>query len=203
MKQGSAEWMHARAGCVTASRIADVMARTKNGPSEKRNAYMRELLAERLTGQTAEHFVNDAMVWGIENEALARGVYEAKTGAMVEEVGFILHPTIPRCGASPDGLVGEDGLIEIKCPNTGTHIETLLSGEIDPKYRYQMAWQLECTGRKWCAFVSYDPRIPGAPCYFQTRFIPEPEYLEGIRAEVIKFLAELDELEARVRAYHS
>jgi putative phage-type endonuclease len=201
VEQGSAAWLACRAGKVTASRIADLCAKTKSGYSASRATYMRELLVERLTGKASEHFVNDAMAWGMEYEPMARGVYEAKNSAIVLEVGFIPHPSIPNAGASPDGLVGEEGLLEIKCPTTGTHLDTILAGEIPEKYKYQMAWQLECTGRKWCDFVSYDPRIMANVGYFQARFTPEPAFLEAIHAEVVKFLAELDEIEARVRAY--
>jgi putative phage-type endonuclease len=214
VEQGSAAWLSARCGKVTASRIADLCAKTKSGYSASRATYMKELLVERLTGKASEHFVNDAMAWGTEYEPMARGVYEAKNSAIVLEVGFIPHPSIPNAGASPDGLVGDEGLLEIKCPTTGTHLETILGGEIPEKYKYQMAWQLECTGRKWCDFVSYDPRIMANAGYFQARFDASYKIaaledghhytvllIEYIRAEVIKFLAELDELEARVRAY--
>ena len=161
------------------------------------------------------------MQWGIMQEDMARSAYEARHGLIVEQVGFIPHPTIAISGASPDGQVGEDGLIVIKCPTTGTHIDTLINsiyvieatarGDsfgitkpdwiIDEKYRYQMAWQMECTGRKWCDFISYDPRLPAELSYFCKRFVPGPEFMDAIREEVKRFLAELDELEAKVRAY--
>ena len=201
MMQGSAEWYAARCGKVTASRIYDVCAKTRNGYSAARATYMRELLVERLRGVAEEHFVTDAMQWGIDNEDLARGVYEGRNGVLVEQVGFIPHPSIANTGASPDGLVGDDGAIEIKCPNSGTHIDTILAGEIPERYQYQMAWQLECTGRKWCDFISYDPRLPGDASYFCRRFEPSAAFFDAIREEVVKFIAELDAMEAKIREY--
>lgn len=200
IEQRSAEWYRQRLGNVTASRIADVIATTRNGYGAARESYMMELLAERLTGVTQEHFTNEAMLWGIEQEDFARAAYEARTGQPVLEVGYIPHPEIQRTGASPDGFV-QDGLVEIKCPTTKTHIGFLLDGIIDGKYQSQMAWQMECTGREWCDFVSYDPRLPENVRMVIKRYTPEPVYLEYLRGEVQKFLAELDELEARVRAY--
>lgn len=201
MEQRSAEWYAARLGNVTASRIADVVATTRNGYGAAREGYMMELLAERLTGVSQEHYVNEAMLWGIEQEDFARAAYEADTGILMQEVGYIPHPEIPRTGASPDGLVGDHGLVEIKCPTTKTHLRFILDGVIEPDYEKQMCWQLECTGRKWCDFVSYDPRLPENVRMIKCRYIPEPQYLDYLRDEVRKFLAELDELEARVRAY--
>lgn len=201
MEQRSAEWYAARLGNVTASRISDVIAKTRNGYGAARETYMMELLAERLTGVSQEHYVNDAMLWGIEQEDYARAAYEAMKGEPVLEVGYVPHPTVPRTGASPDGLVGNRGLVEIKCPLTKTQLFFVLRGAIDPDYETQMAWQLECTGRDWCDFVSYDPRLPENVRMVIKRYTPEPVYLEYLRGEVQKFLAELDELEARVRAY--
>ena len=201
IEQRSAAWYQARLGNVTASRIGDVIAKTKSGPAAARDNYMMELLAERLTGITQEHFVNEAMLWGIEQEDFARAAYEARTGTPVVETGYIPHPGIEHSGGSPDGLVGADGLIEIKCPTTKTHIHFLIDGMIDPKYEAQMAWYIECTGRAWCDFVSYDPRLPDNVRLIVKRYVPEAMYLEYLRGEVNQFLAELAELEARVRAY--
>ena len=161
MEQRSPEWFAARLGKVTASRVADILAVTKSGPSASRKNYMAELIAERLTGKPAQAFTSPAMQWGTDNEPLARSAYEFMTDATVQEVGFVDHPHIADFGASPDGLVGEDGLVEIKCPNTATHLDTLLGAEIDARYVTQMQVQMACTGRKWCDFVSFDPRLPG------------------------------------------
>jgi putative phage-type endonuclease len=193
MIQRSAEWFKARAGKVTASRVSDVIARTKSGYSEKRAAYMMELIAERLTGDTADHFPSNAMQWGIDHEALARSAYEAARGVMVEEVGFIQHPTIAMSGASPDGLVGADGLLEIKCPTTRTHLWTVMSGGIPEEYKPQIGWQLECTGRAWCDFVSFDPRLPESYQLIIRRITRDEisSFIDDCRAEVVKFLDEL------------
>jgi len=160
MEQRTDDWFSARLGKVTASRISDVVAKTKSGVSASRGNYMAQLIVERMTNKPTESYSNSAMQWGTDTEPLARAAYEMATNTMVEEVGFVQHPDDEMCGASPDGLVGEDGLIEIKCPNTATHIETLINGEIDNKYVLQMQWQMACTGRQWCDFVSFDPRMP-------------------------------------------
>lgn len=145
--QGSPDWFAVRLGKVTASRVADVIAKTKTGPSASRANYMAELIAERLTGTTGERFQNAAMQWGSDQEDAARQSYAFEHDRDVETVGFVPHPTIAMTGASPDGLVGLDGLVEIKCPNTATHIETLIGGTIPGKYQTQMLWQMACTGR--------------------------------------------------------
>ena len=160
IEQGTPEWHKQRLGKVTASRIADIMAVTKTGPAASRANYIAELVAARLTGIVPESFSNDAMKWGILHEPFARAKYEVLRGVMVEEVGFIDHPDVSMSGASPDGLVGVDGMLEIKCPNTATHIEFLLTGKIPQKYLYQIAWQLSCCDRDWCDYASYDPRLP-------------------------------------------
>lgn len=162
MDQRTDDWFAARLGKVTASRVADVVAKTKTGVSASRGNYMAQLIVERLTGKPVESFSSSAMQWGTDTEPLARAAYEMATDMMVEEIGFVEHESIPMCGASPDGLVGDDGLIEIKCPNTATHIETLINNTIDNRYVLQMQWQMACTDRKWCDFVSFDPRMPEA-----------------------------------------
>lgn len=162
MDQRTDDWFTARLGKVTASRVADVVAKTKTGVSASRGNYMAQLIVERLTGKPVESFSSSAMQWGTDTEPLARAAYEMATDMMVEEIGFVEHESIPMCGASPDGLVGDDGLIEIKCPNTATHIETLINNTIDNRYVLQMQWQMACTDRKWCDFVSFDPRMPEA-----------------------------------------
>lgn len=199
MIQRTDEWFAARIGKATASRIADIMRTTKSGPSASRRNYMAELVCERLTGQKAESFESPAMAWGTECEPAARAEYELRNICTVTEVGFIPHPTIAMAGASPDGLVGTDGLIEIKCPNTATHIDTLTTGRIDPDYLTQMGWQLECTGRLWCDFVSFDPRLPGSLSYWCKRVYITELLVDDMRKAVAAFLAELDELEARLR----
>lgn len=162
MDQRTDDWFTARLGKVTASRVADVVAKTKTGVSASRGNYMAQLIVERLTGKPVESFSSSAMQWGTDTEPLARAAYELATDTMVEEIGFVEHESISMCGASPDGLVGDDGLIEIKCPNTATHIETLINNTIDNRYVLQMQWQMACTDRKWCDFVSFDPRMPEA-----------------------------------------
>ena len=151
--QGSEEWFAARLGKATASKVADIVARTRSGYAASRANYMAQLVAERLTGNVAESFTNDAMRWGIDQEPAARRAYEFYVGAEVTEIGFVTHPEIGMSGASPDGLVGDDGLVEIKCPNTAKHIDTLLGKAIEGKYLTQMQWQMACTGRQWCDFV--------------------------------------------------
>ena len=192
--QGSAEWFAERVGKVTASRISDIIAKTKTGESASRANYRAQLVAERLTGKPAESFTNGAMQWGTDTEPFARAAYEAHKGLFVVETGFVHHPIINPSGASPDGLVDDDGLIEIKCPNTSTHIEYFLAGEPPAKYRPQMAWQCACTGRKWCDFVSFDPRMPENMQLLIARYEPEQEYIEMLETEVIRFIAEVDGL---------
>jgi len=190
MEQGTNEWKECRVGKVTASRVADVVAKTKSGYSASRDNYMAQLVCERLTGKPAESFSNAAMQWGTETEPLARAAYEAKMDVLVDEVGFIDHPSIVNSGASPDGLVGIDGLIEIKCPNTATHIDTLLSQTVPKKYADQIFWQMACTNRDWCDFVSYDPRLPPDLQLFIKRIPRDDKYIQLLEAEVIEFLTE-------------
>lgn len=191
IEQQSAEWFAIRAGKATASRIADIMAKTKSGPSASRANYAAQLIAERLTGKPAESYSNGAMQWGNEQEPHARRAYENKMGAFVEQVGFVVHPTIPDAGASPDGLLNDDGLIEIKCPNTATHIETLLAGDVDRKYMLQMQWQMACAGRMYCDFVSFDPRMPEPMQLFIKRVPRDNAVIAGLQVEVQDFLAEV------------
>jgi putative phage-type endonuclease len=191
--QGNQEWRAARMGKVTASRVADVAAKTKTGYGAGRGNYMAELIVERLTGAPSDSYVSPAMLWGTNTEPQARAAYEAAKGEFVDLSGFVPHPTISASGASPDGLVGEDGLIEIKCPNTATHIETLLGGNIPAKYVAQMQWQMACTGRKWCHFVSFDPRMPEDMRIFIRRLNRDDIVIADLEKEVVKFLAELDE----------
>lgn len=193
IEQGSDAWLALRCGRVTASRMADLMARTKTGWGAGRANYMAEIIAERLTGSPADRFTNAAMQWGTEKEPDARAAYEFMVGADVEPVGFVEHPSIEMAGASPDGLVGSDGLVEIKCPNTATHIETLLGVTVPAKYVHQMQWQMECTGRAWCDFVSYDPRMPPAMQLFVKRVDRDEAQLAAMREAVKVFLAEAEQ----------
>ena len=192
MEQRSEEWFAARLGKVTASRVADLMAATKTGYSASRANYMAELICERLTGQQAERFSNAAMQWGTDVEPQARAAYEFITDASVSEVGLVDHPSIAMFGASPDGLIGDDGLIEIKCPNTATHIETLLGEVVPRKYVIQMQVQMACTGRAWCDFVSFDPRLPGDLQLWVKRVQRDDVAIQNIEAETVKFLGELE-----------
>ena len=192
MEQRTDEWFAARIGKVTASRVADVIAKTKSGYGAGRANYLADLVVERLTGQKAQGFSNAAMEWGTEQEPHARAAYSAKTGIMVEEVGFIDHPTVAMSGASPDGFA-EEGLIEVKCPNTATHLEYVLA-ELPPlKYFTQMQWQMACTGRPWCDFVSFDPRLPERLQLLVVRVPRDDDYIAMLETEVKKFLAELDD----------
>jgi len=200
IEQGSAEWLAARAGLITASRIADLMAKTKTGESASRANYRAQLIAERLTGRPQESFSSAAMQWGTEQEPMARSAYEVLRNEMIEQVGLILHPTIKHAGASPDGLIGNDGLIEIKCPNTATHIEYAVSGKPPTKYLLQMLWQMECTGRSWCDFVSYDPRMPYNMQLFVVRIQRDDKRLEEIRSEVIRLNEEIDEHISKIKS---
>jgi putative phage-type endonuclease len=197
--QGSDEWKAARLGKVTASRVSDVLAKTKTGYGAGRGNYMAELIAERLTGVSADKYTNAAMAWGTATEDEARASYEFQAGVVVETVGFVAHPSLAMCGASPDGLVGDDGLLEIKCPNTKTHIDTLLGRSIPSEYVTQMLWQMACTGRAWCDFVSYDPRLPETMRLFVKRLERDDERIAEITKEVEAFLKELSDKEASLR----
>jgi putative phage-type endonuclease len=198
--QGSPEWFAQRLGKVTASRLADVMAKVKAGEAAGRANYRAELVAERLTGKQQEGFTNAAMKWGTECEPLARAAYEAEFGLLVVETGMVSHPTIAMSGASPDGLVSIDGLLEIKCPETKSHIDTVLSGEAPAKYIPQMQWQMACTGRAWCDFVSFDPRLPANVQMFVRRVLRDDDLIQAYEAEVRKFLVEVDSVVDRLTA---
>jgi putative phage-type endonuclease len=191
--QGSEAWFEARLGKVTASRVADVIAKTKSGYSTSRDNYMAQLICERLTGQKGESFTNAAMQHGTDTEPLARSAYEAHADVMVEEVGFVQHPKIEMAGASPDGLVGLFGMLEIKCPNTATHIDTLLSQTVPTKYITQMQWQMRCCERQWCDYCSFDPRLPQDLQLFVKRVEFDAAYVTTLEEEVNLFLKELDD----------
>ena len=199
MEQQSDAWFSARVAKVTASRINDVMAKLKNGDeAATRKNYKAQLVAERLTGKKADSFSNSAMQWGTDTEPLARSAYEVAQGVFVEQVGFCDHPQIEMSGASPDGFVDDFGLVEIKCPNTATHIDYMLAGVAPAEYQNQMLWQMECCSKLWCDFVSFDPRMPEDMQLFVVRFHVDDERLKVIREEVKKFLDEVDELVNRL-----
>jgi len=200
MEQRTDEWFSARLGKVTASRVSDVVAKTKSGYSASRDNYMAQLVCERLTNKPTESFSNAAMDWGTQTEPLARAAYEIHANYFVNEVGFIDHPRILWSGASPDGLVGDDGLIEIKCPNTSTHIDTLLSQTVPKKYNDQMQWQMACTGKEWCDFVSYDPRLPEHLRLFVKRIDRDAQYINLLEHEIIVFNGEIQEKLSKLKA---
>lgn len=189
--QYSPEWYAIRLGKVTASRVADVVAKTKTGWGASRANYMAELIAERLTGTVAESYTNAAMQWGKDQEPDARAAYEFKLDCEIVPIGFAIHPSISDSGASPDGLIGTDGMVEFKCPNTSTHIETLLTRAIPGKYVTQMQWQMACAGRQWCDFVSFDPRMPETMKLFVLRVDRDDKLIATLEADVRDFLDEM------------
>ena len=198
---GTPNWHAARRGLLTASRMADAIAVLKTGkPSEARRKLMFELLAERMTGIAVDHYVTPAMQWGLDNQADAIAAYEAETGELVGPEVFVLHPSIDWLGATPDGLVGSDGLLEIKCPTTPKHLAWVMAGEVPDEHKPQMLCQLACTRRQWVDFVSFDPRVKGAARLFIRRFEPAASEIERIEEGAREFLAELqamaDALEA-------
>jgi putative phage-type endonuclease len=199
MQQQSESWFNARLGRVTASRISDVMAKTKTGPSASRKNYMMQLLCERLTGRKEEGFTSAAMTRGTELEPDARSAYEVDQDLLVQECGFVPCPSIDMAGASPDGLVGDDGLLEIKCPNTAQHVEFLRTSKIDSGYEMQMTFQMICTGRAWCDFVSFDDRLSEELQYKCMRFHYSHAEASKIMAEVRTFLDELAQLETELK----
>jgi len=188
-EQGTEEWFAARLGKVTASRAADVM--TKKGSAARANL-SAQLVLERLTNTKGESFSSAAMQWGVDQEPFARAAYEARSGVWVDTVGFVQHPTIERAGASPDGLVGHDGLVEIKCPNTSTMIDTLLTGKVPSNYVTQMQMQMACTGRAWCDYAVFDSRMPVKAQLFVKRVQRDQKYIDDLNKEIIAFLAEVE-----------
>lgn len=188
------QWLAARAGKLTASRMCDAMAFMKNGkPSESRSKYMRELLAERITGMSIRHFVNDAMQWGLETECEAKQAYEIATGNIVRESWFYDHPRIDNFGATPDGEIA-GGLIECKCPTTAKYLDWVISGGVPEEHKPQMLAQLACTGRKFVDFVAYDPRVRKGPNIFIRRFEPTAEDIAKVEAAAEQFLTELEQM---------
>lgn len=190
--QGSPEWLAARAGSLGASQVADAIAKTKTGWGASRANIRARIVAERLTGQPMETFTNAAMVWGTEQEDNARTAYSFLHGHTVTQMGIALHPIIKGTHASPDGLIGDDGLVEIKAPQTATHIETLKNQTIPARYVTQMDWQMACTGRRWCDFVSFDPRLPEEMQLFVKRHHRDDARIAELESLVTEFLAEVD-----------
>jgi len=191
-EQGSDEWLQMRLGKVTASRVADVIKKGRGSSvSQTAKSYMAELIAEALTGESKPFFENDAMKWGTETEPQARSTYEVNNGFVtVKEVAFVEHNEF--IGISPDGLVGEDGLLEVKCPNTTTQIKRALSDDYSSDYKAQIQMQLWVTERKWCDFVSFDPRLDCAAGYLQQRVERDEEYIEEMKEKVYKFVEEMN-----------
>jgi putative phage-type endonuclease len=191
IEQRSAEWYGQRLGKATASRISDVVARTKSGWSALRTNYAADIIAERLTGQPCANYVSAAMAWGIAHEDEARLAYADRCGLIVERAGFVDHPEIDWSGASPDGYVDTVGLVEIKCPNVATHLDALLGAPIPAEHLLQMQWQMACTGREWCDYVSFDPRLPPSMQLHVRRVERHTSLLIELETEVARFLDEI------------
>jgi YqaJ-like viral recombinase domain len=192
-EHGSAEWLRARCGIVTASRCGDMLAVTKKGiEGAARRNYRAELISEILTTRTTQHYVTREMEWGIEHEHFARAAYEVDMNTMVDTAGFVLHATIDRFGASPDGLVGSEGLLQIKCPNTANHLAWMMAGTVPEEHAPQMLAELACTGRSWNDFVSFDPRLPPHLQLFIRRMYRDDRLIAGLEDAVVKFTAEID-----------
>lgn len=200
IEQGSPEWHALRCGKVTASRVADIVRRTTNGVSKSRERYLGELVAERLTGQPTQGFKSADMEWGNATEEEARNAYAFYTNAELVGVAFVDHPTIHMSGASPDRLVADTGLLEIKCPASHTHISTLLGAKIDPDYITQMQWQMASTGRQFCDWASYDPRLPEDMRLVVRRVERDDVRITELEAAVRAFLSEVDDTVNRLIA---
>ena len=195
--QGTPEWLAARAGKVTASMISAVLMKPETAGFRD---YQAQLVAEILTGKPqGSDYTNAAMQFGTETEPLARSAYEAETGFSVDEVGLCIHPTIERAGASPDGLVGNSGLVEIKCPKVGTHLAYLIAGVVPAGYKNQMMWQMACTGLDWCDFVSFRPDLPEHLQLFIVRFKRDSEKILELETAVISFLSTVDAMLAKLK----
>jgi putative phage-type endonuclease len=193
-EQRTAEWFAERLGCLTASRFADAVAKTKTGSwGASRAGYAAELKIERITRQPYPHYVSTAMQWGTDKEPEARVAYCQENDCDVVEVGFVPHPHIAMTGCSPDGLIGTDGMIEIKCPDSATHWDMLETDKIPAKYITQMMWQMACTGRVWCDFASFDPRMPLELQLYVRRIDHDEKLIEIMERQAVEFLAEVDE----------
>lgn len=192
-QQNTPEWHAARCGRVTASRVCDIVRKVKTGVSKMRRTYAGELIAERLAGvQHGDGFVSQAMQFGKDMEDRAALTYAFMRDASVEKIGFVEHPTIEMAGASPDRLVGDDGLLQIKVPNTSTHLDSLRGAEIDPDYLKQIQWEMACTGRLWCDYCSFDPRLPEAMQLHVQRVARCGTAIKELEEQVTIFLAEIE-----------
>lgn len=196
--QGSVDWLAERCGFLTASVFADVMAAPRSGESAGRKNLRAKLVAERMTGKPQDSFTGTAMQWGTDTEPLARAAYEMEKGVLVDEIGFVKHARLKWAGASPDGLVGKDGLVEIKCPNTATHIEYLIERKPPRKYLLQMHWQMACASRGWCDFVSFDPRMPLEHQLMCVRVERDENLILEMESAAIVFLCEVEETIDRI-----
>ena len=192
VQQGTAEWHQLRLGKVTASRVADILAKTKTGASASKQNYLIELAIQRVTGAIEESYSNSFMQWGTETEPQARVAYEVATGNFVDQVPFVEHPSIKWFGCSPDGLVGDKGLVEIKCRNSANHWETIKLDEVPKKYWIQMQAQLSCTGKEWNDYVSFDPRMPERSQLYIKRVFRDEEFILDMESEVKNFIAEVE-----------
>jgi putative phage-type endonuclease len=190
--QGSPEWLASRAGRVTASMISAVLMKPETAGFRD---YQAQLVAEILTGKPqGSSFTNEHMQFGTETEPLARSAYEAETGFSVDEVGLCIHPTIDRAGASPDGLVSNSGLVEIKCPKVATHLANLIAGVVPAGYKNQMMWQMACTGKAWCDFVSFRPDLPENLQLFVVQYKRDDVKIAELETAVVSFLAGVDQM---------
>lgn len=188
--QRSDDWHSERCGKVTASRIKDIDAKPAKG--KVLNSLGLIILSERLTGAQEEAKTTQLMQWGIDHEPHAITAYENSTGEFVAGTGLIDHPSIPMSGASPDGLVGKQGQLEVKCPSTTTHLNTLLSRKVPDEHIPQITWQLACTEREWCDFVSYDPRLPEYLQLVIIRVFAKDLDIAGLEQSVIAFNKTID-----------
>lgn len=208
LEQQTPEWLAMRVGMVTASRVADVIAKRKRQPKDGepaeplacRKDYLWEIVVERLTGRSSETYVSPSMEWGIEQEPSARAAYEMATDCMVEPIGFAIHPANKWFGASPDGLVGEDGILEIKCPNSGTHLQYIINQVVPSEYVPQMLAEMACTERLWGDFVSFDPRMPKKMQLFVQRLRRDDKRIADMESDVAVFCQEVDDKLAEVQA---
>lgn len=201
-EQGTPEWRAARAGLVTASRMCDVTAKIKSGEAAARRDYRAQIVAETLTGEPQERaFMNDEMRWGVENEPMAVAAVEMALNVLTDTVGLVIHPTIERAGASPDRLIGADGVLEVKCPKTATHLQYLMDGVLPKDYEPQVMWQLACTGRKWAEFASYDPRLPADLQLFRIRVQRNDARIAELEREVLALLEDVDKMLGTIRMF--